>query len=472
MNRLLFVAAFVLLFIFLFGFRWPLSFGSVIFNDVDSEDDYATAIDYLKEKEVIEGYTDGSFKPDNTINRAEFTKILIEAKFSDEEIAECDVEAYGFVDVPTTEWYASVVCQAKNEGWVEGYEDGTFLPGNQIGFSEAAKIVSIAYDGEESTDEIWYKPYVEDLENKGAIPPSIESFSHQITRGEMAEVIYRTDSGIPNGDSLTYADLSGESTTNEIDYGYGVGMLPLGDDKISTSPAVGSVYSCDTHLDGGGAFADGPWLHTDYWDPSGKVTVNGAVDWPSASFSISIKGSTRTLAGNGLPDHGTGVYPISSSDDAYDYDRNPNAIGEQDVDVDLSYDPELASSASCLDMGVIGYATNGVAIFNALDEGGRDAVAHEIQDACGGHPQQEGLYHYHHYSDCLSDESDEATLIGYALDGFGIYKYPETVQNSDLDSCHGETSVVEWNGASREIYHYVITDEFPYTLGCYRGSPQ
>jgi hypothetical protein len=40
-----------------------------------------------------------------------------------------------------------------------------------------------------------------------------------------------------------------------------------------------------------------------------------------------------------------------------------------------------------------------------------------------------------------------------------------------LDVCHGTTSVVLWDGAPRNIYHYVSTFDFPYTIGCYRGTP-
>ena len=40
----------------------------------------------------------------------------------------------------------------------------------------------------------------------------------------------------------------------------------------------------------------------------------------------------------------------------------------------------------------------GNVFFNALDAVGRDAVAHEIQDACEGHPERSSLYHYHNLS--------------------------------------------------------------------------
>ena len=127
-------------------------------------------------------------------------------------------------------------------------------------------------------------------------------------------------------------------------------------------------------------------------------------------------------------------------------------------------------------MGMIGVALNGVAIFNALDALGRDAVAHEVQDLCSGHPEPRGTYHYHGPSPCLPGETGNEQLIGYALDGFGIYSMVDAsgteLTNANLDACHGRTSVVVWDGKPQSIYHYVLTREYPYTIGCFMGTPQ
>lgn len=40
-----------------------------------------------------------------------------------------------------------------------------------------------------------------------------------------------------------------------------------------------------------------------------------------------------------------------------------------------------------------------------------------------------------------------------------------------LDGCHGRTSPVAWDGETVDLYHYVATAEYPYTVGCYRGTP-
>ena len=254
--------------------------------------------------------------------------------------------------------------------------------------------------------------------------------------------------------------------------------LPLGDGRRSTSPQVGSVFSCQTAFseNAGGASQDGPWINGATWNANEKIRVLGSVSWPEAWFKVEASDALRLLTGNGLPvGSETGVFPIASTDPAYQYDRNPNAISAQDVSVEIPANPELADEASCVPMGAIGRALNGVAIFNALDARGDDAVAHELQDNCNGHPERTGEYHYHGPSDCIEGVDEPNTLVGYALDGFGIYSrfnaQGKEYSNDDLDACHGITSEIEWNGEKVVMYHYVLTQEYPYTIGCFRGAP-
>lgn len=254
--------------------------------------------------------------------------------------------------------------------------------------------------------------------------------------------------------------------------------LPIGDGKVSTTtPQIGYVYACQNMSGGGGAQADGPWIHSDgTFDFTAKATVDGAVEWPEHSLIITVDGATRHITTNDLPDHATGVYPIASTDDAYQYDRNPNSISAQTFVADLPATPVAGNQPACLSGGPIGVTLSGSVIFNALDAENRDAVAHETQDSCQGHPERSGAYHYHSLSSCIPDtQSGQSALMGYALDGFGIYGPRDAsgkiLTNADLDECHGTTSEVEWDGQKVVMYHYVATYEYPYTLGCYRGTP-
>jgi hypothetical protein len=202
--------------------------------------------------------------------------------------------------------------------------------------------------------------------------------------------------------------------------------------------------------------------------------VDGAVAWPH-QFTITLEGNVRVIAGNDLPDHPTGTYPVSPSDDAYNYDRNPNSIAAQSLRFELPAVPTLAAQPSCIG-GTVGILLTGSMLYNAFDAGGRDAVAHEIQDSCQGHPEAQGNYHYHNLTACVNDEgTGHSPLVGYAFDGFGIYGHRgengQTLTNTDLDECHGHTHLIEWDGQRVEMYHYHATWEFPYTVGCYRGNP-
>jgi hypothetical protein len=119
---------------------------------------------------------------------------------------------------------------------------------------------------------------------------------------------------------------------------------------------------------------------------------------------------------------------------------------------------------------------NGVVVFASLDAMNRDAVAYETQDACDGHPEMSSTYHYHDIPSCVRDATTgSSTVVGFAKDGFPIVVERDgdgnLPTNADLDECHGRVSPIELDGVVVETYHYSATYEFPYFMGCYRGTP-
>lgn len=179
------------------------------FSDVPTSNEFSDAIFYVKSHGIVQGYPDGTYKPDTTINRAEFVKVLVES-VSDSGMM-CKIAA--FTDVDQGSWYASHTQKARCWGFIEGYADGTFKPANSITFVESAKILAKAYGLEAITtvpachgDCHWYREYVLMLEGKGAIPLSIVRLDQAITRGEMAEMIYRLRMG-GGKPSRTYDEL-------------------------------------------------------------------------------------------------------------------------------------------------------------------------------------------------------------------------------------------------------------------------
>jgi len=254
--------------------------------------------------------------------------------------------------------------------------------------------------------------------------------------------------------------------------------LPLGDGNISTSPRVGYVYSCQTTFGNNGApGGTAPWIVGSTWNQIAKPLVQGEVQWPNSRVTISVSGTQRIVSANNLPSHPTGVFPIARTDPAFQYDGNPNAISEQTILLRLSASPQAAATPTCVPQGLIGFTVSGAALYNALDGAGRDAAAHEVQDRCAGHPQGQGQYHYHSWSTCLHDaattQTQHSDLVGYALDGFGIFgqfgEAGKRLANADLDACHGHTHAISWDGQTQTLYHYHMTREYPYSVGCFHG---
>lgn len=184
------------------------------FSDVPASHQNYEAINYVQAENIVKGYEDGTYKPDQKINRAEFTKIIVEAIVGQEPLEHAGA---CFPDVVSGMWFYPYVCYAERIGFIGGYPDGTFKPAENINFVEAAKIIAIAYEyGSEAGSDVWYRPYVEALGTRMAIPTSIQTFEHELTRGDMAEIIYRLKANIKNKESQTYATLAG-LPTEEID---------------------------------------------------------------------------------------------------------------------------------------------------------------------------------------------------------------------------------------------------------------
>lgn len=207
-SKKLFFPVFVLFIIF----NTVTAFAS--FPDVSSSHLNYDAINYVQEQGIVSGYPDGNFKPDNTINRAEFTKIVIESNYNADVIDSCIEKNVGtgldntfFPDVPSIEWFAKYVCVAKVNNIIGGYPDGTFKPGNKINFVEAAKIIALTFGEEVESDMVWYKPYVVILADDNAIPKTITTFEKNITRGEMAEIIYRLLADVRDKETWTYNEI-------------------------------------------------------------------------------------------------------------------------------------------------------------------------------------------------------------------------------------------------------------------------
>ncbi len=258
--------------------------------------------------------------------------------------------------------------------------------------------------------------------------------------------------------------------------------LPLREQYyVSDRAKKGYVFVCEPRMfdqqNGPGAHVGGAWIDAaaGTYDMTKKVFVQGTVFFDNAEFSVTIDGDQRRIAGNGLPvGVPTGTFPVDRNDPAYQYDRNPNAIATQTIAFAIPRNPAVAEWPSCI-YKEVGITLDGVQMHGVLDSIGRDELAYQIQDACSGASQPGGGYHRHALSDCTPHIHDKNALVGYALDGFGIFSPYDAdgkeLTSADLDECHGTTSEIEWEGQRVAMYHYVLTRDFPYTVTCFRGTP-
>lgn len=249
-------------------------------------------------------------------------------------------------------------------------------------------------------------------------------------------------------------------------------LLPVGDGRVSRSPEIGHVFACQTTFRTGRPHS-GPWIQGAYWAPLEKPRVEGRILWPEAETTITHGDDHIHVESNGLPvDQPTGRFPIEPSDSVYEYDPNPNAIQAQNLEFQIPGAPVRSASPGCLPMGMIGFTLTGVALYNALDDAGLDAAAHEIQDLCDGHPQGRGQYHYHSSSACLPGATANEH-VGWALDGYPIFGMRDErgrlLGNADLDPCHGRAEDLTIAGRTYD-YAYRLTPEYPYTMGCFSGA--
>lgn len=127
---------------------------SSTFSDVPKGYWAANYIGYMQQFGIVTGYTDGSFRPNAPVTRAEFAAIA--SRF--EKLTQ---GSKSFTDVPNTYWAARYINFAATRGWVTGYSDGTFKPENPITRAEVAAVTCRLL--ERSADQTYIRSHIGEL---------------------------------------------------------------------------------------------------------------------------------------------------------------------------------------------------------------------------------------------------------------------------------------------------------------------
>ncbi|RGX00272.1 IdeS/Mac family cysteine endopeptidase [Paraclostridium sordellii] len=154
----------------------------------------------------VNGYEDGTFRPDNSITRAEFVKLVNKYfGFNNKE----DIK---FSDINTNDWYYKDICIASKSGYINGYEDKTFKPNKTITREEVSKIlITIKNKQDNVYDKLnkyadknkvsnWAKPYVEGAIEQGYLKGDdlgLLNPTNNITRAESVTILSRVSKEKP-----------------------------------------------------------------------------------------------------------------------------------------------------------------------------------------------------------------------------------------------------------------------------------
>ncbi len=105
------------------------------FTDVSNDAWYCSAVSTLSAMGIISGYPDATFRPNASITRAEFAAIATRFDVNG------DKTPASFNDI-AGHWAKDEIAVAANNGWVNGYEDGSFRPQNKITRAETMSLVN------------------------------------------------------------------------------------------------------------------------------------------------------------------------------------------------------------------------------------------------------------------------------------------------------------------------------------------
>lgn len=194
---------------------------NLYFSDLEDNHPQFNQIQWLARSGVVEGYQDGSFRPDECVNRVEFLKMLYVANgFTLQENI-----TNPFPDVDENAWYSSYVLSAYADGIISGYGDGTFKPEQCVTKPEVLKMASEAYYSDEEinvglqvggfpisvdNDDWFFKYYNFAFPKNLAVYDAEFTINQPIgtqgaTRGDVAETLWRFEA-VQTNDTTFYSD--------------------------------------------------------------------------------------------------------------------------------------------------------------------------------------------------------------------------------------------------------------------------
>lgn len=178
----------------------PQEEGVFRFSDVSSNNEYHEAILFLAEEGIIQGYEDGTFRPDELVNRVEALKFILESI----QAELLPVGTAPFNDILHNAWYAKYLYTGYGMGIVDGHPDGSFKPSDPVNKAELLKILfngmkvdippHVEHDPYvDVPHDAWFAPYVAYAKTIGVLDPMLRRAEpdKSMTRGEVADAMFK-----------------------------------------------------------------------------------------------------------------------------------------------------------------------------------------------------------------------------------------------------------------------------------------
>ena len=158
------------------------------FSDV--ADNYtATAIETLRLMGVLDGYSDGTFRPNAALTRAQFCKMAVYAMDGSSELGRYSTVTI-FPDVKPSFWASSYINMAAKKGVIAGFADGKFKPNQTVTAGQAVTILmrGLGYK-DENMGGVWPQGYMAEAKTCGLLKSTgITSAYSALTRGQAAKL--------------------------------------------------------------------------------------------------------------------------------------------------------------------------------------------------------------------------------------------------------------------------------------------
>ena len=161
---------------------------------------YKTAVGVMNGTGVINGYTDGRFRPGENITREQAAKMITHAVIGEEGVIQLPITETGFMDVPAERWSARYINWCREQGIIDGLIDGTYDPtGSVTGYQLAKMLLCAAGYGKngEYTGQSWELNASKDGFAKGIFTEIKQTdLALNATREETALYIFNAITGI------------------------------------------------------------------------------------------------------------------------------------------------------------------------------------------------------------------------------------------------------------------------------------